>query len=550
MLLSILINRLFSTVNVLFFAGAFCYWVSLQAIGLWFLVFLVPVFWTLVMEHPQQIRLRTIYFGAFLFWAAFAWWFVWPHRLVLLGLMTLAGYLAIYWCLFFSASRIAVCRFRLPVVFAFPVCWIGCEYLRNHLLDSIPPFNSLEYALYCQPLLIQIADIGGGYLVGGMIMLIGSGVAVGINSLRTHNSSVYRYVWSSFAGLIFVAAIGYGFVKTAEIRVNKSNLTIAALQGNIPAQFGEGSNQANRIFTQYIALVNIAVKNAQTAKQPLDLIVFPETVCSIYLLKYNSDLKPTEFDHWTKEHVEYWDDKIGQLRIFVNRLGVPVLAGLSRLEFETPPEPKRFNSALLIDPKNDRSEYRYDKMRLFMFGEYLPFSQYLPKNFFLKKICQDIEGGTKPVAFPLRDGQLFFSVNICVESMLPSFVRNQILTLKKQGKEPAILISMSNDGWFLFSPQIDQHLATHVFRAVENRRPYIAATNDGFSAIIDRNGMIQKIGQRRQAEIVVGSVSVTDCESPIYHRIGDLPAIACMLGVFVLFFTGWYKNRQNRNKIL
>ncbi|MDR0608539.1 MAG: hypothetical protein LBG58_00325, partial [Planctomycetaceae bacterium] len=63
-------NRLFSKVNFLFIAGAFCYWVSLPPSGFWFLVFLVPVFWTFVIEHPQSICFRTIYFGTFFFWIA------------------------------------------------------------------------------------------------------------------------------------------------------------------------------------------------------------------------------------------------------------------------------------------------------------------------------------------------------------------------------------------------------------------------------------------------------------------------------------------------
>ncbi|MDR0338067.1 MAG: apolipoprotein N-acyltransferase [Planctomycetaceae bacterium] len=562
---NILVNgnntNLFSIVNVLFLAGLLCYWVSLPPLGCWYFVFFVPVFWTFVIEHPKPIRFRIIYLGAFLFWIASIWWIACPHPLTSLGLLALAGYLSMYWVLFFSASRIAVFCFRIPVVLAIPVCWIGCEYLRNHLLGGFS-FCSLEHALYRQPLLIQIADIGGGYFVGGMVMLIGSGIALGVGSLWTRQ--VNRLVWSLVAGLIFVAALGYGFVQTAktvESRNSQSNLTIAVLQGNIPVRLNGGSAQTEKTFQQFIDLTNNAVRNAQATKQPLDLIVLPETVCSIPLLQYNADVKPTEFEDWTEGSIEYWEEQFELFRIFVRKLGVPVLAGLSTLEFVNPPEPTRLNSALLIDPNSDNkndgdsnnnatntTEYRYDKIQLVMFGEYIPFSQYLPKNFFLKTLCQEAGRGTKMVAIPLNGEQLFLSVNICFESTIPHFIRNQVLTLKKQGKEPAILVNMSNDGWFWFSQQIDQHLATHVFRAIENRRPYITATNGGFSAIIDSCGVIQNIGQRRKAEIVVGSISATDYQSPIYHDLGDCPAIACMFGVFVMIFAGWYKNRNKPDK--
>ncbi|MDR0610836.1 MAG: apolipoprotein N-acyltransferase [Planctomycetaceae bacterium] len=533
-------------VYFLFLAGAFFYWISLPPFGLGFLVFFVPVFWAFVIEHPtQMIRFRTIYFGAFFFWIASIWWIACPHPLTALGLLALAGYLSIYWLIFFAASRIAVHSFRVPIVFAAPVCWIGCEYLRNHLLGGFS-FCSLEHALYRQPLLIQIADIGGGYLVGGMIMMIGSAVGSGIDSALRNRISVNRCVWYFVAGIVFIASIGYGYIQTLELRISQSNLTIAALQGNIPVRLNGDSEQAEKTLTQFTDLARQAVLNTslQTEIKPLDLIVLPETVCPIPLLKYNSDLKPTKFDYWTDDVVEYWNEQFGELRNFVTQLGVPVLVGLSTLVFEEPPEPKRLNSALLIDPKNDRTDSRYDKIQLVMFGEYIPFSQYLPKNFFLKTLCQEAGRGTQPVAIPLREGAVFLSVNICFESTMPHLIRNQILTLKKQGKEPAVLINMSNDGWFRFSQQIDQHLATHVFRAVENRRPYITATNGGFSAIIDRNGVIQKIGRRREAEVVIGSVPANDYTTPVYHYIGDLPAIACMLVISVLILSGWYKKRN------
>jgi apolipoprotein N-acyltransferase len=318
---------MFSKVNFLFIAGAFCYWISLPPSGFWFLVFLVPVFWTFVIEHPKSIRFWTIYFGAFFFWIATVWWIACPH---LLG-ASLLPYLSIYWLIFFAASRIAVHSFRIPVIFAVPVCWIGCEYLRNHLLGGFS-FCSLEHALYRQPLLIQIADIGGGYLVGGMIMFVGAGAASGIGSLWTHERSVKRYVWCFFAGFIFVAALGYGFFKTAGFRTSepKPNLTIAVLQGNIP---GNDLDWTVKTLKQLIDLTKKAVQNAQTESQPLDLIVFPEIACPIFLLKYNPDLKPAEFGGWTNQTVDYWDDRFEQLQKFVQKLGVPVLVGLLKLEF-------------------------------------------------------------------------------------------------------------------------------------------------------------------------------------------------------------------------
>lgn len=50
------------------------------------------------------------------------------------------------------------------------------------------------------------------------------------------------------------------------------------------------------------------------------------------------------------------------------------------------------------------------------------------------------------------------------------------------------------------------HLATHVYRAVENRRSVVTATHGGFSAWIDPAGRIRAKGTRGAAEVVGADV--------------------------------------------
>jgi hypothetical protein len=63
------------------------------------------------------------------------------------------------------------------------------------------------------------------------------------------------------------------------------------------------------------------------------------------------------------------------------------------------------------------------------------------------------------------------------------------------GSSPAqknidILLTISNDGWFLHSAELEQHLSSAVFRAVENRIAVARSVNTGASAIIHPNGKI------------------------------------------------------------
>ena len=57
-------------------------------------------------------------------------------------------------------------------------------------------------------------------------------------------------------------------------------------------------------------------------------------------------------------------------------------------------------------------------------------------------------------------------------------------------KDIDMLLTISNDGWFLHSAELEQHLAAAVFRAVEHRIAVARSVNTGASAIIHPNGKI------------------------------------------------------------
>ncbi len=172
----------------------------------------------------------------------------------------------------------------------------------------------------------------------------------------------------------------------------------------------------------------------------------------------------------------------------------------------------------------------YGKRRLVVFGEYVPGADLLPDWFPLKAVCADfaLARGAGPVVFPVvrrgvagkngengRDGQnkpLLFAPHICFESSIPHYVKEQVRELTAVGAEPDVLVCLSNDGWFRNGSQTDGHLATQVFRAVENRKPVVAATHGGFSAHIDQAGRVRSRGARRGTEVVAAEVLPVDCK--------------------------------------
>ena len=217
----------------------------------------------------------------------------------------------------------------------------------------------------------------------------------------------------------------------------------------------------------------------------------------------------------------------------------------------------------------------YGKRRLVICGEYIPGADLLPDWFPLKAVCADfsLERGAGPVVFPVvrrvraaenggiggvgeinRSGEinevekiveigtvgtieehkenaangektqdrgsgqiaqaepLLFAPHICFESLIPHYVKEQVRELTAAGAEPDVLVCLSNDGWFRNGSQTDGHLATQVFRAVENRKPVVAATHGGFSAHIDQAGRVRSRGARGGTEVVAAEVLPVDCE--------------------------------------
>ena len=94
-------------------------------------------------------------------------------------------------------------------------------------------------------------------------------------------------------------------------------------------------------------------------------------------------------------------------------------------------------------------------------------------------------------------GGVRIAPNICYESVLSHVIRRQVNALAAEGREPDMLVNLTNDGWFWGSSELDMHLACGVFRAVECRKPLLIAANTGFSAWIDGDGRILEQGPRR-----------------------------------------------------
>jgi apolipoprotein N-acyltransferase len=196
----------------------------------------------------------------------------------------------------------------------------------------------------------------------------------------------------------------------------------------------------------------------------------------------------------------------------------------------------RFNSGVLVDAEGEITA-QYDKMHPVMFGEYIPFGDAFPwlYDFTSGALPAGIRPGERLEAFKVGDAQM--AVNICYETTVPHLLRRQVSEMRANGQGPDVLVNLTNDGWFYGASELDLHLISGLFRAVELHTPMLIAANTGFSASIDACGRVLVQGGRRTEDIVLGVPRRCELDS-LYIRLGDVPAGVCLAICIVLAAIG------------
>lgn len=554
----------FRSVFVLAILSSVLLWASFPPLDLWPLAWAAPIGWVLLIRResfgfathlgaqPAKSRSRVIriwrrpyvqiWLAGFLFWLGVLHWLRLPHWATSIGWIALSFYLALYLPAFVALSRVAVHRLGCPVIVAAPVVWTGLELLRGHLLTGFT-MASLGHTQYRWTEMIQVADLAGAYGVGFVVMFAAACLA------RMWPMDNRCFAAWPLAALAVVLGLVYGYGRLAmQTLAADEGPRVALIQGVIDTEFRYEPDRSQRMHEHYLKLSRQAIREHPN----LDLIVWPETMYGFSHVTFDPRLM--EQDRSNPEEAQFQDrvrwaaqQSKDQLRETARLLASEsksaphLLLGLDiqhcRLDgFD------RFNSAVFLNPAG-RIVGRYDKMHPVMFGEYVPLGGTIPWLYSLTPMSGGIATGERAAAFAV--GNLRLCPNICYESLVPHLIRRQVLELKASGREPDVLVNLTNDGWFWGSSELDLHLASNVFRAVEFRKPMLVAANTGFSAWIDAQGRLLDRGPRRDTGIVLARIS-KHRESSHYLRYGDWFGGLCLVGCVGLAVLGIAGLRRHR----
>lgn len=541
--------------------GAVLLWLAQPPAGLWPLAYAGVAVWLWLASAPVAFGRREylgVWLGGVLYWLMTLHWVrlpCWP--LTALGLPPLAMYLALYTLATVALVRLAKRRWSTPIWAAAPVAWVGMELVQARLLTGFL-MGAVSHTHAGQPWVRSIAAYAGAYGVSFAIVLVAATLASLVRDWRAPERG-RRAIACGCAGacvwlLGWIASVGIGIDSPSGPRPR-----VALIQGDTRATWNPDPNRNNTIMERQVALSVEAASRARRIGQPLDLVVWPESMFRSPVFSFDGALARP--DEARAASTARYDEVVQQTSDWFVRLTgsldqTPLLVGIDHYDVPSDPEAGpsaggQYNSAALIDGAG-RLVSVYDKTHLVPFGEYIPFAKGVPALYYLTPMGGGLDSGNGPVAMdvPLRGGGVLrVCPSICYESVVPRVIRQQVAKLTQAGQRPDALVNVTNDAWFWGASELDMHLACGVYRAVEHGLPMLVAANGGLSAVIDATGEVTAITERQVEEVLIATVPPRSVEPTPYTRYGDGFAGACLLACLAVGASAIVERGRGRDRV-
>ena len=335
-------------------------------------------------------------------------------------------------------------------------------------------FDTLALGLHPSLYLRQAADLAGVLGLSFVVILVSEGLALSLLRLATRPRGSRISPSVSPAALAFAAVLallGYGRARLAALAEGgeRPAITVGVVQANITNYDKLRAEKGAFETVRTLLDTHFTLSDEIRARGATDLLVWPETVY------------PTTFGAPKSEAGAAFDEEIGA---YVAKTSVPLVFGA----FDSAGDDE-YNAAFFLTPGSNGKVglASYRKHMLFPLTEWVPealdsaaLRSALPWAGHWKR-----GPGAKVVhiGLPEREDLLVVPL-ICYDVLFPGFVA------EAAAKGADLLVTLSNDSWFLDGRAPRLHLVSAAFRSVETRVPQVRATNSGISAFIAPDGEI------------------------------------------------------------
>ncbi|WP_198683379.1 apolipoprotein N-acyltransferase [Peristeroidobacter agariperforans] len=359
-----------------------------------------------------------------------------------------------------------------------PAAIVILEWFRGWFLSGFP-WLALGYT-QTDTWLAGFAPVGGVYTVSLAVTLCAGAIVaivLGNKNIRIAAAGVVGVLW----------LIGFSIHDKEWTEKTGEPISVAIVQGAVPQEMKWQDEQRDKTIALYRGLTREHLGTK--------LIIWPEAA----LPGLSYELHDVLSEEWTAAHAAGSALVLGQVHF-------------------DPEEQVFFNAVLALD----KEPQWYAKRRL------VPLTEYFPKlptwlTGWLRSMELPYSGFKAGVENPdpLDAAGQKLALTICYED---AYASEQLDVLKSA----TLLVNVTNDAWFGDSTAAHQHLQISRMRALEAGRQLLRAANDGISAIIAANGVVEKTFPRFKPGVLTGDVQPRIGLTP-YAKVGNWPVIILSL---------------------
>jgi len=377
--------------------------------------------------------------------------------------------------------------------------WIGIERIHTSELIGVP--GNIGISQFSQPLLIQSASLFGVYAVSFLVLLVNYLITYLILKFDQVRNSLANKLALSTVLIIVFGNIIYGYSVLENKTKLDNKIKVAIVQPVISSDVYRNSwrNPDNRKFMKktFDELTSKAVDTG------VDMIFWPEGGNG------------------------YLNMRIPELRQNLYSIAIDNNIDLIISSDDVDIDGNKYNSIFSISKKG-KLIGRYDKVMLIPGAE----SSYTAGKSF----------------HPIKTSHGLLGPAICYESNFPSVLRN----VSALGAE--FLFASTSDAAFKKTSLALSHTNLSIFRAIENRKWTVHASNAGPSMVVSPKGLVKVRATLYKREIITAEISKNTYVS-FYNSIGYLLPIllaffVCLSMVMLVFQMYKYYNYSTLIKFI
>jgi apolipoprotein N-acyltransferase len=469
------------------------------------------------------------------------------HPALYAGWIAMSFYLAIYPVFFVGLTKSFLAQ-GWTLLTATSLSWLITELIRNYFATGVS-VAMLGHALADVSPLIQIANLGGTYLVSMLLVVINVAIAGIATKPRDFKPAIVAVV-------ALAASILYSGLTNSKQTKEDGGQHVLLLQRNDSVEFDQDQSRETEIFDAYSRQM---IQSLDQSDASIDIVVWPESMFNGGVPWYIVDPEPMippeesitreELAMFVQERCDFFSRRAQYLQSLAsdanNGTTPSLLVGCGVAQYSAT-GPCSYSGLVSIDPAGKVNQW-YGKHHLVMFGEYIPILSSIPGIRNLIPPGLGVTPGNDNSAIEISDQH--YLPNICIETAVERVPVSAMRDAIDRGQSVDAIVTVTNDRWFDQSWVVEHHLRCAQLIAVGTGRPVLSSAHGGPTAWIDRRGQVVK----RLPLDVDGEIHATIQDAvdvTWYVRLQDWPHwVIATGGILAAFWPRHKRNGSIANKV-